>query len=797
MIKATRIVVPVVEPVEDANIICQYAIQKAAWIWHPDFRVTDKAMLIFRNVFILKRRQSFLLHVSGDQRYELFINSQRISCGPDRSDLWHWSFASYRVTLDPGRYKLEGIVWWIGDKAPGAQISRQGGFILAAEGPLAAVLTTGKGAWQVAESRGWSYERKYQDPGVYHVVGPAFEIDGRQLYGRPLILKKAVVVAPPLVSGTTGVAAPGWQLFPSHLPDQVSRVRSPGKIRAVALRKELGTVRHGDILSPEVRCWQQLIDGAALTVPAHTTCQVVWDLEDYYCGYEEILVDRGRDARISLEWAESLFASGKAGTWSRPKGNRNEVLGKYFIGFGLHVTTDGGPRRIYCAPWWHSGRYLVASVRTAAQPLVIRHLGFRETRYPLENRSMFRSADLAADAVIPLAVRGIQMCSHETLTDCPFYEQMMYVGDTRVQMLVTSTMTTDDRLIRRGIQLFDWSRWKTGFVAERYPSHRYQSSLTFAMIWVLMLNDYARWHNDPAWVQQRMTGMRTQFINFQARIHADGLLRALPGWSFMDWVPGWDTGYPPEATAGRPSAIVNLLFIYSLQRAAELEDWHGQPEYAALFRQTAARVAAAVKRVFWKNNRSLIADDAAGKHFSEHAQCLVLLTGLLSSREEQRCFQALITAPNLARTTVYFSFYLFEVFYKFKRGDLIRKKLDDWKFMVRQGFRTPLEAPEPSRSDCHAWGAHPLYHMHASLAGVRPMAPGFRQVRIEPAPGGLEHLESKLPHPNGFIETRLRCDHRAGRCTAWIKLPSGVTGVFVWRGKKYKLAAGKETVVKA
>jgi hypothetical protein len=138
---------------------------------------------------------------------------------------------------------------------------------------------------------------------------------------------------------------------------------------------------------------------------------------------------------------------------------------------------------------------------------------------------------------------------------------------------------------------------------------------------------------------------------------------------------------------------------------------------------------------------------------------------------------------------VYFSFYLFEVLKKFERPDLLLERLSFWKDLRAKGFKTPVEKPEPSRSDCHAWGAHPLYHFHASLSGIRPATPGFQSVLIAPQLGSLSEVHSRIPHPRGYIEAHVTVDPNSGT-TVSIHLPNGIAGIFLWKGEKVPLRPG-------
>ena len=134
-----------------------------------------------------------------------------------------------------------------------------------------------------------------------------------------------------------------------------------------------------------------------------------------------------------------------------------------------------------------------------------------------------------------------------------------------------------------------------------------------------------------------------------------------------------------------------------------------------------------------------------------------------------------------------------ETWQKFGRGDLILERMGFWKDLVRQGIKTPVESPGDSpRSDCHAWGSHPLFDLQADIAGVRPASPGFRTVRIAPLPGNAPKIVSRIPHPDGFITLDLHFEGE--QCQGSVGLPAGITGVFVWHGEEHPLNGGTNMI---
>jgi alpha-L-rhamnosidase len=112
--------------------------------------------------------------------------------------------------------------------------------------------------------------------------------------------------------------------------------------------------------------------------------------------------------------------------------------------------------------------------------------------------------------------------------------------------------------------------------------------------------------------------------------------------------------------------------------------------------------------------------------------------------------------------------------------------------MLALGLTTWAEKEDPSRSECHAWGASPNFELLRTVLGVDSAAPGFRRVRIHPFLGRLARVAGSVPHPKGEVVVSLRRDGEA--LEADVRLPDGIEGEVLWRGAQAAVGPGQSKV---
>jgi hypothetical protein len=116
------------------------------------------------------------------------------------------------------------------------------------------------------------------------------------------------------------------------------------------------------------------------------------------------------------------------------------------------------------------------------------------------------------------------------------------------------------------------------------------------------------------------------------------------------------------------------------------------------------------------------------------------------------------------------------------RADIITKDLRlRWATMNSVRFNNTLQEDWQAAPDSGAQWSHcavaPLYIAYMGLAGIRPLAPGFRRVEIRPQPADLERLELTAHTVRGPI--RFRSLGYPGSRELTLELPPGCEGEVV------------------
>ena len=758
----------------------------AQWIVVPGAPPFDYGVYHFRKSIDLPSKPGhFIVHVTADNRYQLFVNGERSVNGPARGDLYHWRFETVDIgpMLKAGRNTIAAVVWNFGSYAPEAQLTWQTGFLLQGDSAAERIADSGN-TWLCSRDESYSpLPTSHGDVRGYFVAGPGEHIDAAKYpwgWERADFDDARWSKAAALSNGSPRDSSDGpnrWMLVPRSVP---AMEETPERI--VAVREASG------VQTPAG--WPAM--AAAFTVPAHTKARLLLDQSYLTTGHTELEVSGGKGATLSLGYAEALVEAGNY-TGGFRKGNRNETAGKRFIGYKDVFVTDGGNHRMFRPLWWRTWRYLEFTVETADQPVTIDDLRGVFSAYPFERRARLATGEPEIDKILDIGWRTARLCAHETYMDCPYYEQLQYAGDTRIQALVSLYMTGDDRLMRNAISQLNDSRTAEGATYSRAPSRLQQYIPPFSLWWIGMVHDHWMYRDDPRFIREMLPGVR-QVLTFFARYQKPGgELGKVPWWNFADWVPAWRDGVPPRDADGSESSVIDLQLLLAYQWAAELEEALGSKALSAADRESAQQLTSAIQARYWDASRKLYADTTDHGKWSGHANTLAILAGLVKGDDARALLKRSIEDRSLEQPTFYFRHYLHSALNMAGDGDRYLSMLDPWRGMMQLGLTTWAENPEPARSDCHAWSASPNFELFRTVLGVDSAAPGFKRVSVRPFLGKLQQVSGSVPHPNGSIQVRLERRGTEG-IRAEIELPDNTPGVFEWRGRTKDLAPGRNVV---
>jgi alpha-L-rhamnosidase len=753
---------------------------QAQWISVPNAPNDGYGVYMFRKLIDFSEKPSkYIIHISADNRYKLFINQKLVSLGPARGDLAHWNYETVDIAayLKTGKNIIAAQVWNEGEFKQEAQISYRTGFILQGN-TLAEKDVNTNNTWLCEQDN--SFAPLEFKSTTFYVAGPG-EIRNMALSTKNWIREsfddkswqKAKLIGegiPKNVLGAYGTM-PGWMLVPSILPQMELKDERMAK-----------TVSMEGIDSLPVDFPAKISD---LLIPANSKVNIILDHSYLTNAFPNLEFSGGKNATISLRYAEALFTKDS-------KGNRNDTKGKTFIGRADSLISDGSNNQKFTSLAYRTYRYLQITVITQNEAITLNDIYGTFIGYPFRMNAQLAANNPEMDKILEIGWRTARLCANETYMDCPYYEQLQYIGDGRIQALVSLFNSGDDRLVKNAINLMDFSRTPEGVTLSRHPSYTPQFIPTFSLWYIGMLQDYARYGADIEFIKSKISGSRQILSYFKSYQQADGRLKNTPQWMFTDWVDNqkeWNAGIGPTSANGT-SAVLDLQLLWAYQVAADLETKLSNAAFAKRYASEIATLKKIIRVKYWDISKQLFADREEKDEFSQHTNSLAILTGLATASEATQIANQLIANDKLTPASIYFKYYLHQALIKAGKGNDYLNWLDKWRENINMGLTTWAETSDvdKTRSDCHAWGSSPNIEFYRTILGIDSDGLAFSKVKIEPHLGQLKDISGSIPHPKGNISASYKLEN--GKWKIRIELPKTITGKLAWKGKTIALKEG-------
>ncbi len=478
-------------------------------------------------------------------------------------------------------------------------------------------------------------------------------------------------------------------------------------------------------------------------------------------------------------WNFALFA--EAGTildlsaveYITPEG-KVQHTGSGYRNTMRYVCREGYNR--YSSMRRRSGRYLFLTVRNAKKPVRIQFVRLIESTYPVVPEGDFISSDYRLNRIYEIATRTMKLCMEDVFTDCPLYEQTLWVGDARNEGLFAMSTFGAYDIVRRCIRLAGESLERYPLVGCQVPSGWDSIIPIWSFLWGISVQDYCYETGDLAFGRTIWPMVLKNLDGAEAMIDEEtGLFRSNE-WNLFDW---------SKTNCNHPTLLHNSMFLVgALNAAIELGESLGEPvETLEARREKLKKAINAVwdaRRLAWPD--SIHADGTVSEDSSIHTSALALLYDV-ASPELSASARANTVTPRqelIRIASPFASLYLYEVLEKLGMSDDILSAIyRDYLPMLQVGSTTVWETfPEghpgefPTRSHCHGWSAAPVYFLPRLVLGIAPAAPGATKFHISPRIAGLEFASGARPTVHGRIE--VAWERKGDELFITAKAPKGV-----------------------
>ncbi len=771
------------------NVRYQPEPWRGHWVTHPGISQGEAVLLHYRRTIDLTEVPgAFIISITADNNYTLYVNERLVCFGPQLGDITHWRYE----TVDLAPYLQTGtntlaveVVNWGYHRFFGKQSVHTALTVHGYDAAEPVSTDAYAGQWRVFRNPGWHPQVVKWRSATPDIIGGLYAnnpTDSLVAEHYPWGWQSADFDDRdwPTAMFLENTDGPGggfaWLLEPRNVPLQKQR------------EEPIGTVVRTD--GPKAPA--NLFSGQDLVVAPGKELTLLLDHGVLTTGYPQLAFSGGEGAQITLTYAENLFNPDKS------KGDRDVIGDKLVTGYRDIIRPGGGGNRHFRPTWLRTFRFVEMKIRTGDDLLTLHSFINQRTTTPIPIVAEFVADQPEYERIFDMCRRTVELCTQDYFLSDAYYETMQYVGDTKVHAPVWQALSGHEAHTRNALRQFHDSRNEEGMLMSCYPLKAHFMHATYSMIWVDMLYDYLRYSADTTFIRQFLPGVRQTMAYFEGRRQANGLLGEAKYKYFVDWYVDSPKGKLAPGSDGANSAVVNLHLVHALQSAARLFAVTGDSVQAVAYQDTARVMKQRVHELCYNEARQLMAERPDQSYYDQHSNIMAVLTDAVPAAEQSALIERTVLDTTLSPATYYYRYYLLEALQKTGRADLLSRVQQPWVELVRLNASTVVErfdSPyKKTRSEAHPWGTAPALFYFTLVAGIEQQGFGWDRVRVAPQLGDLQFIRGKYPTPKGLIDFEFR---RQGdqQLDISLDIPPGMEVEFEWQGKQRTLRGGPQRFV--
>lgn len=559
---------------------------------------------------------------------------------------------------------------------------------------------------------------------------------------------------------------------------------------------------------------------ACVALPAGS--RLLLDLENLTNGFFEMDIEVGEndtgtviDAYFFENYQSGDLADGQgpAIQFMQNDGNPYRTSFRYVARAG---------RQVFLSLQRRGFRYVLLTVRgkTPDAVVTLHSASVIESLYPADpaRKAEFHSSDPRLDAIFKMSQHTLHLCMEDTFTDCPSYEQTLWVGDARHEALFAAVTFGAYDLAERCARLVADSHrhMNMPMAACQCPSGWDAVLPSFSFLWVISVSEIHLHTGSDSFLSEMFPAIR-RTLDTAILLCTDHGLFSAPMWNFFEWAP---------IDQGHNTVLHNsILLAGALDAGARMaerlgtksDDFSGD---ARCFSEAREKLVSAIGRL-WRPDEGVFSDalvNADGGHgrnagiasrlspkTSQHTSFLALLFDALPFPAAREAALRNCLAPPKGMTTVgspFAMFFLLEVLLCEHFPERVLEEIRAfWGRILDAGSKTcwemvfPDGARFPTRSHCHGWSAGPVYLLPFLFFGIEILEPGWRRIRLSPRALGVTRIDATVNTPHGLLRLHQHTDS-GGKLVFSYQAPPDVsvkvTPVPLSRSQEEPVDAGSE-----